>query len=262
MRSDRRRPGRFSWGMLYWAIIGILIISILVSLIMLWSLFRREAKDVKSESDTQTEEANTAEGEGSEDGEATDASTDTSHQRDEDKDLTQDERYFRRSATASSELPDDGNVTYAARNVYDGDLNTAWTENAYGMGEGEWIEVSFDKKIPGALTIYNGYQKTEDLYYQNARVMEAEFEFTSGQKYSVTLNDEMGPQTVVFPDLKKTNSFKMTIISAYEGYRWDDNNITEIIIADVNEMKEDEEEDSYEESEKDFGTIINASPIN
>ena len=256
MRSERRRNRGFTWGKLYWAIIAFLVIAILISLLMLWGLFAREAKDLDNTGASTEESASTV------DGESIEGET-SGHPQQEDEIVVDDsEKHYRRSATASSELPEEGGVTYVARNVYDGDFSTAWTENGYGTGEGEWIEVSFDKRIPGALTIYNGYQKSEDLYYQNARIMDVEIEFLNGQKYRVTLSDVMGPQTIVFPNLEKTNGFRLTILSAYEGYRWEDNNITEIEMADIEEVSKDEDEIDYDDEDApNFGEIINAELV-
>ena len=161
----------------------------------------------------------------------------------------EEELTFIRHASASSELPQDGDVTYEAKNVNDGNLRTGWSEDEYGLGIGAWVEVSFDKRITGALRIHNGYQKTEDLYYANSRVCDAVIEFINGQKYEFAFYDETGPQVIVFPDLGKVNGFRLTVESAYEGYSWDDTTITEIAIADADRLDASKE------------TIIYATPI-
>ena len=150
------------------------------------------------------------------------------------KEEEEKEKNWSQGSSASSVLPDESGFTYGPGNVYDGNLNTAWSEGVDGSAVGEWLEVSYDEEITGALRIYNGYQKSSERYYQNSRVCDAEVEFDTGQRYRFTLSDVYGQgQIVVFPNLEKTNKFRLTILSTYEGNQWDDVNISEIEIFDV-----------------------------
>jgi hypothetical protein len=76
------------------------------------------------------------------------------------------------STKASSVLKtDEINVyNYESKNLFDGDLNTAWCEGIKGHGEGEWVEFNFANVSIGAIGIINGYTKREAIYYANNRI--------------------------------------------------------------------------------------------
>ena len=106
-------------------------------------------------------------------------------------------------AKASSTLPSDGKITYAAENLKTFWSDEAWSESAKGPGIGEWIELA--PKVPKPLTtidINPGYFKSEELFRANARP----------KKVLVELNGEHS-FTVSIPDLRET--FNIPI----EGYR-------------------------------------------
>ena len=213
---------------IYRVILCVLLLCILVACSVLGGIWLAGARNLTElpaeEIDISSEESV---------GENAGAALEVGEEEDKEEPEEEEEDNYEKGASASSTLPAEGGVSYAPENIYDGSTVTAWTEGVSGSGIGEWISVSFDKQILGALRIYNGYQKSRDLYYWNSRVQDAQIEFSSGQIYQFTLRDENNSgQIVVFPDLKKTNSFTLTILSVYEGSRWDDTTITEIVPAD------------------------------
>jgi hypothetical protein len=76
------------------------------------------------------------------------------------------------STKASSVLKtDEINIyNYESKNLFDGDLNTAWCEGIKGHGEREWVEFNFGNAFIGAIGIINGYTKREAIYYANDRI--------------------------------------------------------------------------------------------
>jgi len=72
--------------------------------------------------------------------------------------------------SVSSELPDQADHDYKYRNLFDGDLSTAWVEGAPGDGTGEWIRVDLPENFDlGSIGIINGYQSSKDAYEANGR---------------------------------------------------------------------------------------------
>ncbi|HET9551930.1 MAG TPA: hypothetical protein VFP50_03100 [Anaeromyxobacteraceae bacterium] len=77
----------------------------------------------------------------------------------------------RAEARASSTLAAYGSITYEAKNVLDGSLETAWCEGKAGSGVDEWIEVSIDPAAPPLhhITVLPGYAKTTEAFRRNDR---------------------------------------------------------------------------------------------
>jgi hypothetical protein len=74
---------------------------------------------------------------------------------------------------------------YGPEKLFDGDLNTAWSEGAAGDGVGEWVEVEFvaSRASRGlvAIGIVNGYTKNETLYLANNRIRKIRLDIEYGQ---------------------------------------------------------------------------------
>ena len=240
MRSDRNKRKRKQGKTAYLIIMVILFACIIIPVgIMggIWLAGSKGLSDYKADYYA-NEGANELDEENALSGDSQNGDTSSN----ENKEEEQKEKTYKRAVGASSTLPDDGGVNYRDRNLYDGNLLTAWSEGVSGIGIDEWIQISFDAPIPEAIKIYNGYQKTENLYYSNGRVCDAVIEFSNGKTYAVTLAEDYGAgQVVYFPDLGETNSFRLTIKSVYEGSQWDDTTITEI------ELFNPEEQDMYSE---------------
>lgn len=142
-----------------------------------------------------------------------------------------------RSISASSVLPNEGNYTYYAENVcYDNDK--CWTENASGVGKGEWIKYSDSAtQTVSGVSIKNGYLSSLDTYKKNGKVTRMRFEFSDGTSYTATLDYNTNPttlsqvnyfQNIDFGRKVKTTYIKMIIEDAVSGTNYSDTCITTI----------------------------------
>lgn len=69
---------------------------------------------------------------------------------------------------------------YGVHNLFDGDSATAWVEGADGPGRGEWVMFSVGQELPAVIMIRNGYQKSADLFKNNARIKNATISLHAG----------------------------------------------------------------------------------
>ena len=138
-------------------------------------------------------------------------------------------------AEASSFLDKDGDITYYPDNVMDDDISTAWVEGEDGNGEGEWIRIPADSDGEiSAVRIVNGYQKSEEAYYKNNRVKEAELIFDDGSSEFAALADEFNKsQVIILSEPKNTDYILLKIKSVYEGDEWQDTCISELSVAEA-----------------------------
>jgi hypothetical protein len=128
---------------------------------------------------------------------------------------------------ASSVLPPSRVATYGPGMVTDGRWSTVWVEGAPGNGVGEWIELQLDSPVAIAkVGVVNGYGKGP-RYLENARLREAELQFSDGTAKRIHLADSNDLQ---YFDLRPntTTVVRLTIVSVYPGTRWDDVAIGEI----------------------------------
>lgn len=130
--------------------------------------------------------------------------------------------------TASSYLSEK-NIKHVPDLIMDGDTTTAWVEGVDGNGEGESITFTFgDLYAVSDIKIWNGYQKSEDLYYKNARPAELELEFSDGSTERISLQDTSSGFQKFALERHVTSYVKVKIISTYEGSKYEDTVISEI----------------------------------
>lgn len=130
--------------------------------------------------------------------------------------------------TASSYLSEK-NIKHMPDLIMDGDTTTAWVEGVDGNGEGESITFTFgDLYAVSDIKIWNGYQKSEDLYYKNARPAELELEFSDGSTEQISLQDTSSGFQEFALERHVTSYVKVKIISTYEGSKYEDTVISEI----------------------------------
>ena len=131
--------------------------------------------------------------------------------------------------TASSYLSEK-NIKHVPDLIMDGDTTTAWVEGVDGNnGEGESITFTFgDLYTVSDIKIWNGYQKSEDLYYKNARPAELELEFSDGSTERISLQDTSSGFQEFALERHVTSYVKIKIISTYEGSKYEDTVISEI----------------------------------
>lgn len=134
------------------------------------------------------------------------------------------------AASASSVLKATSTVNYAATNLLDGDLATAWNEGAEGPGVGQWVRLGFSQPVVLArIEIANGYQKDEERFVGNARVKSLRLEYSSGDTQVVDLLDTESFQSVTALS-QPTEWLKLTIVSVYPDFIWEDAALSEVRI--------------------------------
>lgn len=133
-----------------------------------------------------------------------------------------------KDVSASSYLSEK-NIKHVPDLIMDGDTTTAWVEGGDGNGEGESITFTFgDLYAVSDIKIWNGYQKSEDLYYKNARPAELELEFSDGSTERISLQDTSSGFQEFALERHVTSYVKVKIISTYEGSKYEDTVISEI----------------------------------
>jgi hypothetical protein len=136
-----------------------------------------------------------------------------------------DLQLFFNSASASSTRHPYKDISYGALNAIDGDLNTAWVEGPSGPGIGEFIILSADRtQTLSEIHIWNGYFKSEDLYYKNNSIKTLRVslnEFGSGspwESFEVELRqDPSGPQIIKLDRPRQVKLVELTILDVYLG---------------------------------------------
>jgi hypothetical protein len=132
------------------------------------------------------------------------------------------------SASASSTLKATSTVNYGATNLLDGDLATAWNEGADGPGVGQWVRFTFSTPVVLArIEIANGYQKDAERFKGNVRVKSLKLEYSNGATQLVDLLDTEDFQSVTTVR-EPTEWIKLTIMSVYPDYVWEDAALSEV----------------------------------
>lgn len=135
-----------------------------------------------------------------------------------------------RAVSASSVLDPTSTNNYRPTNLVDGDLATAWNEGAEGNGVGQWVRFDFSEPIVLArIEIANGYQKDTERFEGNVRARSIKLEYSNGGTQLVELIDTQGFQAVTA--LRGTAEWlKLTIVSVYPAYIWEDASLSEVRI--------------------------------
>ena len=153
---------------------------------------------------------------------------------------------------ASSELDEDKNDKYAAKNMVDGNPSTAWVEGKKGGGineyikfycppeESDMVDLYSAYKIKG-LGIINGYAKSENVFYKNNRVKKIRIEYKNDifreenpydmkkqGSFEFILEDKMEMQYLEFTGPIYMSEMKITILEVYKGSKWNDTCISEL----------------------------------
>ena len=133
-----------------------------------------------------------------------------------------------KDVSASSYLSEE-NIKHVPERIMDGDTTTAWVEGGDGNGEGESLTFTFgDLYAVSDIKIWNGYQKSEDLYYRNARPAELELEFSDGSTERISLQDMASGFQEFALERHVTSYVKVKIVSTYDGSKYGDTVISEI----------------------------------
>jgi hypothetical protein len=133
-------------------------------------------------------------------------------------------------AKASSTLPPN-NYNYDVENTLDRDPTTAWNSNGNVVGAFARVTLTYRFSKPvqlRAIEIYNGYQRSEETFYNNSRVRRL-LVSTDATKQSFRLLDQQGEQTLTF-DFGQTAKVVLTIEAVY---RDDNTRYKDCAISDV-----------------------------
>jgi hypothetical protein len=134
---------------------------------------------------------------------------------------------------ASSTLIDkSGRYNYDASNLGDADFNTAWVEGEDGYGIGEFIEFDVGG-ILLCLTIYNGHQKSIDLWKNNSRVKTFKVYRNNSPICFLELEDIMSGQSFSLEDVGGSDRLRFEIVEIYKGDKWKDVCVSDILITGI-----------------------------
>ena len=133
------------------------------------------------------------------------------------------------SVKASSIYSGDNLGRHVPENLYDGRLDTNWTENASGSGIGENVTFYFDDTYAvKKMLIYVGSHFSEAVYRENCRPKVITLTFSDGSTQRVSLEDSYSEQIVTFDQYYYTDSIKLTIEDVYTGSKYPDTVIAEL----------------------------------
>lgn len=133
------------------------------------------------------------------------------------------------SLSASSVYSGDNLGRHAPEKLYDGKLDTNWTEDSSGNGVGEYVVFNFDRTYAvNKLRIYIGSHFNEGVYRQNCRPKAITLAFSDGSTEFVYLEDSYDEQVITFKKFYYTDSIKLTIEEVYTGTKYLDTVIAEL----------------------------------
>ncbi|MBE6758587.1 MAG: discoidin domain-containing protein [Ruminococcaceae bacterium] len=116
--------------------------------------------------------------------------------------------------------------------AFDNKPGTCWQDGVDGYGIGEWLEASASSnQLVSCITFYNGFQKKNsmDLYNGNSRVKAITVYWEGGSK-SFSLTDTKPPQFLWLDEPVSTRYVRVVIDDVYEGDRYADTCIADIVI--------------------------------
>lgn len=121
------------------------------------------------------------------------------------------------------------NLEHLPKNIIDGDRTSAWVEAVNGQGIQESITLTLDGVYTiSKMSIYSGYQLSDDIYYKNSRPARLRLTFSDNSYQEVEVNDQMGEQLITLPQSVDTSSITVTILKTYFGNRYEDTAISDI----------------------------------
>ena len=132
--------------------------------------------------------------------------------------------------TASSTLPDEGNISYHPEQIRDRWSTGMWSEGAKGPGIGEWLELEPEVAKPlSAISIVPGCIKTDELFQDNARPKRILVELNGGHRFSVNVPDSK--EEFEFPVTgydKPVKTVRLTFKEVWPGKRFEDLCVTAV----------------------------------
>lgn len=138
------------------------------------------------------------------------------------------------SVIASSTLPGEPGVSYAANNLKDRKQSTVWAE---GDTEGNGLGTTLAFDLGGTYTVtelhvWNGNWYTYDFWNRHNRVKELVVTFSDGSTENHILGDEMTRQVIKLKKPHSTSSVTLKINQVYRGTTFPDTVLSEVVIYD------------------------------
>lgn len=123
----------------------------------------------------------------------------------------------------------EGTYIHSALLTIDNDTKSCWAEGVQGLGIGENIAIHFNGtyKVSG-MNIWIGHQKTEDLFYKNARPIAVRVIGSDGSNEVYNLNDVFGVQRVNFKNPINASNIKIVVEKVAPGNKYEDTCIAEV----------------------------------
>lgn len=122
------------------------------------------------------------------------------------------------------------NSKYSSSNLFDNRKESAWVEGADGSGVNEQLTFEVFQVVNiDAIQIWNGYQRSPNIYNSNVRLKGFSLGEVGGKLYEYTLRDATAGQKIDLKVPLKSN-FKLKINSAYDGSKYQDLGISEILL--------------------------------
>lgn len=123
----------------------------------------------------------------------------------------------------------EGSYVHSAQKAIDGNIASCWAEGVAGLGVGENIVIRFNGIYElNGMYFWSGHQKTEALYYKNARPTAVRVVASDGYNQIHRIRNIMGMQTINFYRPVYTDEVKIVLESCDSGTTYADTCIAEV----------------------------------
>ena len=131
--------------------------------------------------------------------------------------------------STSSVYSGDNLGVHSPEKMFDGKLDTNWTEDATGTGIGEYVTFYFnDTYAVNQFWIYIGSHYSEGVYKQNCRPKTVTLTFSDGSSQRIQLRDSYDVQFFTLDRYYYTDFITLTIDDVYTGTKYLDTVIAEL----------------------------------
>ena len=123
-----------------------------------------------------------------------------------------------------STLAPDGEISYAVTNLNDDDPDNAWAEGKPGPGVGEWLELRPEVAKPlRAILMKPGYQKSEELFRNNARPKKVKVILNGEHSFTADVPDKKAECVIpVHSYAKPVSVIKLIFEEVWPGAKFED----------------------------------------
>lgn len=120
---------------------------------------------------------------------------------------------------------------YSPSYLFDGKKEFGWAEGAATSGKGEFVDMVLEQDIElTAIKIWNGYQRSDTHFKDNARVKSIIIADDKGNSEVFKLEDTPDAQMLNLGTVLQGNIFKLTIDEVYPGKKYSDCVISEVVL--------------------------------